>query len=58
MSKITKIHSKYQKYLKYLLILYPNIQTKPIYMLILCVLKYVIQIYLLFIILFIDFEKF
>ena len=42
MSKIAKIYSKHQKYLKYLLILYPNIQTKPIYMLILGILTYII----------------
>ena len=58
MSKIAKIYSKHQKYLKYLLILYQNIQTKPIYMLNLGILTYVIQIYMQYIILFIDFEKF
>ena len=45
MSKIAKIYSKNQKYLKYLLILYPSIQTKPIYMLTLGILTYVIQIF-------------
>ena len=44
MFKITKIYSKHQKYLKYLLISYPNIQTKLVYILILGILKYVIQI--------------
>ena len=46
MSKIVKVYSKYQKYLKYLFVLYPNIQTKPIYMLSLGILIYVIQIYI------------
>ena len=58
MSKIAKIYSKHQKYLKYLLILYQNIQTKLIYMLSLGILTYVIQIYMQYIILFIDFKKF
>ena len=40
---MTKIYSKY---LKYLLILYLNIQTKPIYMLSLGILTYVIHIYM------------
>ena len=31
MLKIAKIYLKHQKYLKYLLIIYPKIQTKPIY---------------------------
>ena len=52
MSKIAKI------YLQYLLILYQNIQIKPIYMLSLGILTYVIQICTQYIILFIDFEKF
>ena len=46
MSKIAKIYSKHQKYLKYLLILYLNIQTKPICMLSLGLLTYVIQIFM------------
>ena len=58
MSKIAKVYSKHQKNLKYLLILYPNIQTKLIYMLSLCILTYVIQIYKQYITLFINFEKF
>ena len=45
MYKIVKIYAKHQKYLKYLLILYPNIQIKPIYMLSLDILTYFIQIY-------------
>ena len=58
MSKIAKIYSKHQKYLKYLLILYQNIQTKPIYTLSLGILTYIIQICMQYIILFIYFEKF
>ena len=58
MYKIAKIYSKHQKYLKYLLILYQNIQTKPIYILSLSILTYVNQIYMKYLILFIDFEKF
>ena len=46
MSKIEKIYSKHQQYLKYLLILNLDIQTKPIYMLILGTLTYAIQIYI------------
>ena len=44
MSKIVKQYSKHQKYLKYLLIFYPNIQAKQIYMLSLGILAYLIQI--------------
>ena len=43
MSKIAKVYSKHQQYL---LILNPNIQTKPIYMLILGTLTYAVQIYM------------
>ena len=46
MSKIAKVYLKHQQYLKYLLILNSNIQTKPAYILILCILTYVIQIYM------------
>ena len=46
MSKMAKIYSKFQKYFKYLLILYQNIQSKPIYMLSLGILTYFIQIYM------------
>ena len=46
MSKTAKVYSKHKQYLKYLLILNPNIQTKPIYMLLLGTLTYAIQIYM------------
>ena len=46
MFKIAKIYSKHQKYLKYLLIFYPKIHTKLIYMLSLGILTFVIQIYM------------
>ena len=52
------MYSKHQKYLKYLFTIYQNFQTKPIYMLNLNILIYVIEIYMRFIILFIDFENF
>ena len=58
MSKIAKKYSKHQKYLKYLLILYQNIETKLIYLLSLGILTYVIQIYMWYFILLINFEKF
>ena len=45
MYKVGKVYSKHQKFLKYLLILYPNIQTKQIYILSLGILTYIIQIY-------------
>ena len=37
---------------------YPNIQVKPIYMLNLSILKFIIQIYIQYIILFLSFKKF
>ena len=46
MYKIAKVYSKHQKNLKYLLILYAYIQTNPIYMLSLSILRYFIQIYM------------
>ena len=56
MFKIVKIYAKHQKYLKYLLILYPNTQTIPIYMLSLDDICYS-NLYIIYYF-FIDFEKF
>ena len=49
-SIIAKQYPKHQKYLQYLLIFFPNIQAKPIFMLSLEILAYIIQIYMLYII--------
>ena len=45
-SKISKQYSKHQTYFKYLLIIYPNIQAKLVYMLSLGIFAYIIPIYM------------
>ena len=54
-TEISKQNSKHQNCLKYLLIIYPNIQARPIYMLCLDILTYVIKLYVIY---YLDFEKF